>query len=56
MIVANFHNGRSHEVITSATAGVDHTLFLNNKGTTTQTAAGHRISMLMFRQSVCLWT
>lgn len=32
MIVANFHNGRSHEVITSVAAGVDHTLFLNNKG------------------------
>ena len=32
MIVAHFHDGRSHEVITSAAAGVDHTLFLNNKG------------------------
>ena len=36
MVVANFQDcmrDGKHEVITSAAAGVDHTLFLNNKGT-----------------------
>lgn len=49
MIVANFHDGRSHEVITSAAAGVDHTLFLNNKGTSTQMATSHSIPIMTFR-------
>ena len=46
MVVANFRDGRSHEVITSVAAGVDHTLFLNNKGMTILKLPSHSANLL----------
>ena len=56
MVVANFHDGRSHEVITSAAAGVDYTLFLNNKGTTIIKLFPSHCKPVMFRRSIWLWS